>query len=312
MAQESVVFEKTAYAGWQNCWRLSNGLVDLVVTGDVGPRVIRFGFTGGPNQFHEFKDEVGRTGDAEWLNYGGHRLWHAPENRPRTYIPDNGPVTVERQGEWVSAFRGVESTTEIQKEVRLRLHPGAARVSLVHRLTNRGPWPVQLAPWALTVLPAGSRSIIPMPPRGPHPKFLVPTNTLTLWAFTELGDPRWRLGTKYIVLSQDSGAKAPQKIGAWVPAGWIAGWRDGHLFVVRTRFDPKAAYPDMGSSMETYTDKNMLEVETLGPLVLLGPGETVEHIEEWSLHRGVAAPQDDKAIDEAVLPLVAAEAAVLA
>ncbi|HSB78388.1 MAG TPA: hypothetical protein VLM91_06355 [Candidatus Methylomirabilis sp.] len=37
---------KIAYRGWPNCYQVSNGLVELVVTTDVGPRLIRFGFSG--------------------------------------------------------------------------------------------------------------------------------------------------------------------------------------------------------------------------------------------------------------------------
>ena len=50
-----VALEKTEYAGWKNCVRLSNGEIELVVTTDVGPRVIRLGFVGGQNLFKEFK-----------------------------------------------------------------------------------------------------------------------------------------------------------------------------------------------------------------------------------------------------------------
>jgi len=40
-----VVIEKTEWGGWPNCYRLSNGEVDMIVTGDIGPRVMRYGFT---------------------------------------------------------------------------------------------------------------------------------------------------------------------------------------------------------------------------------------------------------------------------
>ena len=36
--------EKVSYGGWPNCVRLNNGKVELIITTDVGPRVIRFGF----------------------------------------------------------------------------------------------------------------------------------------------------------------------------------------------------------------------------------------------------------------------------
>lgn len=78
--------EKISYLGWPNCYRLSNDQVDLIITTDVGPRIIRFGFVGEANEFVEFPEQVGRMGEAEWLNFGGHRLWHAPENKARTYF----------------------------------------------------------------------------------------------------------------------------------------------------------------------------------------------------------------------------------
>ena len=51
--------KKVSYGGWPNCFRIRNALVDLVVTTDVGPRVIRFGFIGGPNEFTENLAELG-------------------------------------------------------------------------------------------------------------------------------------------------------------------------------------------------------------------------------------------------------------
>jgi hypothetical protein len=62
------------YAGWERCVRLSNGIVELVATMDVGPRIIRFGFIGGDNEFKEYPEMLGKTGGDEWRIYGGHRL----------------------------------------------------------------------------------------------------------------------------------------------------------------------------------------------------------------------------------------------
>ena len=36
----AVKIEKTAWKGWPNCYRIANGEVELIVTTDVGPRVI--------------------------------------------------------------------------------------------------------------------------------------------------------------------------------------------------------------------------------------------------------------------------------
>src|SRR5664279_5701904 len=86
------MIETVDFGGWPNCIRLSNGEIELIATTDVGPRIIRLGFVGGQNLFHNYPSTLGRIGDREWNNYGGHRLWHAPEVFPRTYAPDNVPV----------------------------------------------------------------------------------------------------------------------------------------------------------------------------------------------------------------------------
>lgn len=83
MAQQAPVqISKTPYAGWPNCYRMTNGQVELIVTTDVGPRVIRYGFAGGQNIFKEFQEQLGKSGETAWQARGGHRLWIAPEAVP--------------------------------------------------------------------------------------------------------------------------------------------------------------------------------------------------------------------------------------
>lgn len=284
---------KDNYRGWENSYRLSNDLIDLVVTTDVGPRIIRFGFVGGDNEFKEYPSQRGLVGGDEWRIYGGHRLWHAPEVPPRNIFPDNSPVVLEEHGPYVRVIQSVETTTGIQKEVDIALAPESATVRVTHRLRNLNLWSVELAPWAVSVMDAGGTAILPLPPRMSHDENLLPTNTLTMWAYTDLADPRWRIGKSFVLLRQDPTRESPQKVGLMAPAGWIAYAHKGHLFISRVAYLPGATYPDLGSSLETYTDGEMLEVETLGPLVKLEPQATVEHVEDWYLLKDVPTPDND-------------------
>jgi hypothetical protein len=296
--------EKISYGGWQNCYRLANGIIELVVTGDVGPRIIRLGFPGQDNEFREFEPMLGQTGGDEFRIYGGHRFWHAPEVMPRTYQPDNAPVAVEEHDGVVRFTPPTEPATGIQKVIEIRLWPNQPRATVTHRLHNQGMWGVELAPWALSVMNKGGRCIIPLPPRGSHTDNLLPANLMTMWAYTNMADPRWTWGEKYIMLRQDPTVAKPQKAGVMVTDGWVAYARNGHLFVKQFAYQPGAPYPDWGCSVETFTFSEMLEVETLGPLVTLKPGATVEHVEEWSLFDDVPMPQNDADVDRDVLPKV--------
>lgn len=292
------------YGGWQRAAHLKNGTVDLVITAEVGPRIIRFGYTGERNEFHEAPDDMGQTGGDEWRIYGGHRFWHAPEHPERTYVPDNSPVTIEELDDIIRVTQPTEAATGLQKQLEIQLAPDAAHVTVTHRLINHALWAVQCAPWCLSVMAAGGKAILPLPPRGEHPRDLLPTSTLTLWAYTDMSDPRWMWGKKYVTLQQDATATNPQKLGATVPDGWSAHLRDGYLFVKCFTPVDGVAYPDLNSQVEIFTNTDMLELETLGPTLSIKPGASVTFTENWFLFKDVPAVSDDASIDAAVLPLV--------
>ncbi len=295
--------QKTAYAGWPNCLKLSNGEIDLVATTDVGPRIIRLGFVGAPNLFKEYPDQVGRTGAQEWMIYGGHRLWHSPEDKVRTYSLDNSPIEAKYEGGTLYLNQPVEPDTGILKQMEVTLDPNAAVVTVRHKLTNTNLWPVELAAWALTVMDVGTRAIIPHPTKA-HPDLLLPNWTLTLWPYTNMMDPRVTWGEKYIMLQQNPQATTKFKLGLSANDGWCAAANKGFLFVKRFRYQEGATYPDWGCSVETFTNNDMLELETVGPLKTLEHGQTLEHIERWYLFRDVPTPKTEDDVDNTIIPLV--------
>src|SRR5436305_3400563 len=239
-----VKIEKVNFKGWPNSWRVSNGDVELVLTGDVGPRIMRFGFTGGQNFFKEFADQLGKSGESEWQARGGHRLWIAPEDLIKSYAPDNSPVEIHATGDVISATGAVEALTGLRKTITVKMAPAGSAVEVIHELHNAGTEPARIAPWALTMFAQGGSGIHGFPPRGTHPEMLVPTNPLVMWAFTHLNDPRWRLSRKYLVLRQDPHNTNPQKLGTYNPHTWGAYHLNNELFVKRYETGaPPAAFP---------------------------------------------------------------------
>ena len=168
------ITERYKYGGWDNCIKLDNNEIELIVTTDIGPRIVRFAFKDGQNLFKEFSDQIGMTGGDEWKLYGGHRLWHAPEETPRTYFPDNGPVGFESSGITVKLIQETETTTGIQKEIEITLDQKENNVKVLHRLINKNLWEVELTPWALSVMANGGRVIIPQEPYQLHEENKLP------------------------------------------------------------------------------------------------------------------------------------------
>lgn len=295
---------KIAYKGWENCYYLANDLIELYITTDVGPRIIHFGYKGEPNVLKQFDSQMGVTGGTTWHSFGGHRFWHAPEHPVRTYFPDNSPVKVEELPDGVKLIAPVETTTQVQKEIEIRLVDGKPSLSVTHRLINHNLWDIKVALWAITVMKQGSIGILPLPKRGSHAENLLPSSTLVLWAYTDFTDPRWRMGKNYIQLVQDANNTTPQKIGASVPDGWGASWVDGYLFIKQMEIFEGAPYVDLGSHFELFTNDEILELESVGQYQTIEAGTAREHVELWSLYRDIPYPDSEKTITEQIARLV--------
>lgn len=294
--------EKVSYHGWNNAYRLHNGTMEIVVVTDVGPRIIFCGFSGEQNFFKNFEDMLGLQGGDEWRIYGGHRFWHAPEDPVRTYYPDNTPVTIEDHGEFVRTIQDTEPTTGLQKELDLKIWADKNRVTITHRLRNNSLWPIETAPWGLSVMAQSGLCIFPTPPRGSHEGNLLPSHTMTFWAYTNMRDPRWSWGYEFTTLQQDPAQSIPQKLGASVVDGWAAYALNNQLFVKTFNYEPGATYPDRGANFETFTNDVFLEMESLGPLTSLAPAATVEHTENWYLFRDMPTPTTEVDIEAHIVP----------
>ena len=307
--------ERQNYRGWPNSYFLSNGTVELVVLADVGPRIIRFALSGGENQFHEFENQAGLRGGNGFRLYGGHRLWVWPEVE-RTYFPDNSPVDVTitaASATFTAAAEAEAPGTCLQKSISIELSEQGSVVHLNHSITNRSAEPTELAPWTPTVMRPSGRGILPFPPRAAMDKdHFQSISPLTLWSFTDFSDSRWRVGQNFLQLIQQEkpvGRFPEQMSGLFNPAGWGAYVRSGYLFLKRAAPVPQARYPDFGCNFELFTNSEFLELESLGPLVTLQPGETVTYAEDWWLFSGIGAISDDDSIRAQVMPLVAKTAA---
>jgi len=304
-AQADVKVEKVVYKGWRNCYRISNGEVELIATSDVGPRVIRFGFVGGQNVFKEFTEQLGKSGEDKFQLRGGDRVWKAPEDPVATWAPDNVAVEISVTGNGLIARAPVEPLTHLRKEIEIRMAERGTGVTVVHRVRNESLFPLEYSAWALTMMAPGGVAISGFPPRGKHPANLEATNPLVMWAYTNLADKRWTFTKKYLTLRQDPNNSDAQKLGMFNPHTWGAYVLNGEVFIKQAAGDAHASYPDFGCSFETFTNNEFLEMETLSPLKKVAPGETVEQTEHWSLHKNVRLKElTDAAIDAEISPLL--------
>lgn len=272
-----------------DCVPLENAVLNLLVTQSVGPHIISLRFNGGDNLFAELPDYVTERPDGKIFHfYGGHRLWHAPENMPRTYVPDDEPVEVIPNQSGLSITSRVEDESKIEKSIQISLVEDKPQIIVRHTLTNRGPWPVECAPWAITQFKPGGLAILP---QSQEQTDVLPNRLLTLWPYTDLGSPQVCWGNRYILVRAEM--ERPFKIGFPNPRGWLAYWLDGTLFVKRAAFEAQAEYYDFNSSSECYCNDQFIELETLAPITRIKPGESTTHTETWELYADVEFPKDE-------------------
>jgi hypothetical protein len=281
-----------------DCIRLQNESISLLVTRSVGPRIIALQYRGGENLFAQLPEaQLDCPGHRPLILWGGHRLWHAPEVRRRTYLPDDDPVTIAEIEGGLLVTQPTEQATGIQKSIEVRLPDESATVVVDHILTNQGLWPVECAPWAITQLRPGGVAILPQPTAPADPDGLLHNRQIALWTYTDINDPNLSLGNRYIFVSAAMEAGA-LKIGFPNPKGWLGYHIDKILFVKKAAYQRDAFYYDGGSSSECYCNPETIELETLGPRVRIGPGQSVNHQEVWQVFGDSQFSPTEESADE--------------
>ena len=285
--------------GWENCYRMINEGVEMIVTADVGPRIVFWGCENGKNLLKLFENQLGRTNDEEWLLYGGHRLWAAPEDPHLSYLPDNQPVLVEIDSadSSLSFIRpadvsGLERKLTImplnqnQHDLGLTDKEAKALGSFIVRneIINRSQELIRTASWGITSFAAGGLGFMPFERNSDPNLALQANNRLNLWDYSSLADPAYQWKEDRLEIHQ-SKAQSKQKIGTWAAKPWLAYRQDNLLSVIQLPMEQERSdhYPDMGSNIEIYFDQDMLELETLSPWKSLQTGESIWHDEIWTL-----------------------------
>ncbi len=289
--------------------RLSNGDVEIVAATGFGPRIVRFGFPERENALGEWPLLSTDTALGRWSPRGGHRLWIAPEQMPKSYAPDDAPLAHRSEGSLALTISAPPDAAGFAKEISITLPERGAQATLAHRITNRGDQPVEMAPWALTIVKGGGVALLPSEPWRSHDDDLDAARPFVLWSFTELADPRFSFGPRSVLLRTDAARPAPQKAGAGNTRGWCACLWDDTAFLTRFGHEPNRRYPDFGCNNEMYVAADYMELESLGPLAVVAPGASIEHVEHWSLHpltlpakTGDCSPRDLEAALERAVP----------
>ncbi len=276
--------------------RMTNGAVAIEVLAQAGPRIVRLGRHGSPdNLLAETPDLGWDTALGRYELLGGHRLWFAPEVPDRVAVPDSEGLTLEALGDGLRLTGTREPVTGCVRSIEVRLHPSLPSLTLLHRVENRGSRPLDLAPWSITQLPLGGVALIPqrtaVAGHRPHPN-----RNLVLWPYSSWDDPR--LSVHDGLVAVEAAAGADLKVGCLDDTGWVAYVREGVALVRRFEPVPDEMHADLGCNVEAFCGSRYLELEVLGPMRTLAPGAAATLVERWEVRD---APAEGAMLQRAAL-----------
>ena len=259
---------------------LSDGRTESAAALDFGIRIVHLSCAGKPNLFYRQPDDLsdGLATEAGWRIYGGHRFWSSPEST-RSYYPDNAPVACELLADGVCLRQRTDPWTGFEKTLILRFLPDG-RLSAEHILTNRNPQTVQAAAWGVCTLRGGGTARIPFP--GGTAGEYTPGRVLSLWGQTSLADERLQFGPEEIC-ARHLPRGTSLKLGVYTAKGKITAENLGQRLTVSCEVHPIAQCADHGCNVELYLNPDVMELETLGVLARLAPGQSTHHTEFWTL-----------------------------
>jgi len=292
MINASIVSYKT----FGRCVVLNNGILEIYVTVDIGPRIIRCSMLGRQNlmfndELHSFSNDVSSAFGAgkNWYIYGGHRMWVSPEDDPLSYYPDNEPVAYTLTPNGAVFTPKAQAVTGYQYEWEITLAEDKPEVKISHKLTNASDKPFKGAVWCLSVMDAEGVCIVPQPTEDTG---LLSNRVLSVWPYTDMTDKRVIWGEKYIGVKQDKANSRKFKYGISNTAGKVAYLNHNQALVKSfSSCHPIGEYPDFGVSCEVFTNEHFLEAESLSPLYTVEVGGSVTHTETWTLYDNIEKPE---------------------
>lgn len=303
ISQAKVTVHRITYRGWNDSYCLDAGPYTLVVVPDIGGRIMEYAIDR-RNVIWENPAEIGRTYPITpaWHNYGGYKAWVAPQHlwdgNADPFL-DYGKCSVEIASRAdgvpllkVTGAPSLKTGLVLTKEISM---DESGEVLLVQRMHNISPKPITRSVWDVTQVRTPCFVVYPI---NPASRFRSGVSYLVA---ESKHSPQFRVADG-LCITEYMGELG--KIGSDSDGPWMIWFKDKLAYV--KFFDPMIEgeeYPDGGCSVEVFTsDKKLayLEMEILGPMVTLQPGESTELVERWRLFELTQSVTDDNRVRKAI------------
>ena len=285
-AQAAVTVKTVMYNGWKGAVQMSNGTVEVVVVPQIG-RIMRYGFAGGPNVLWNNAALAGKTTDLasagkDWNNYGGDKLWPAPQDRwgwPPDRTLDSAPQTIQKLPNGHLLLTGQASKAlGIQFRREIALEATGTAVTLTNTLVNTGTEDVDWAIWEVAQIDDPVEARLSLNKQGHFP------TGYRVWGDDPLQPEQFEQTETQLIMKRSP--KTSAKVGADAPNGQLEALVGTVKFTFSAPYEIGATYSDQGCAQQIYTNPDpakYMEMELLGPILPLKPKGTRKFVTHWSL-----------------------------
>lgn len=262
---------------------LTHAGTELGIALDYGIRIVHLSCEGMENLFYSQPEDLsdGLTTPDGWRIYGGHRYWTAPESE-KSYYPDNDPIEYTLLENGVTLLQKPDPWIGVQKKLTVTFREDGA-VLLEHEIKNTTDTPITFASWGVNTF-HGADSHAEVLFDGGTAGSYVPQRRVSLWGSSALTDPRVRFEQEKICVKHIP-SDTSYKIGIFSAGACAKFYNRGQEFTLTFAADRNGTYPDNGCNFELYLDKNVMELEALGQLKTMNPGQTNGHWECWQVRK---------------------------
>ena len=266
---------------WGKVLWVTTDYAEVGIALDFGIRVVHLSCPGMENLFYEQSKDCsdGNATPQGWKLYGGHRLWMAPEG-DWSYYPDNEPVTYTVSENTVLIEQETDPWTGQKKLLKLNFRKDSVDVENI--FINDTDKEMVGASWGVNTVDGGGVANIDF--AGTDPGDYVPRRVVSLWADTSVHDSRLQFG-KHSLTATHKPLTDYFKMGLYCNPGKAVFENKGQRFTLTFGAGGIENHPDNGCNFELYMAKDFMELETLGVMRTLQPGEAASHTETWQLEK---------------------------
>lgn len=282
----STEIKQLTLANYGKCVSIDNGTVKLIISIDVGPKIIFWGYSNGKNILHvpyeideDAKNLNSQISTGISLKRYGHNLMLEYENGTSEFL-SSGSAVYSLLPEGVR-FSYTIPELGINVNLEIITQNSTDSIMIIHSIENTNIEAQNFSICSSTCVAPSGTLLVPQNTENTHNS---PNRVLSLWKKSSIKDPRLSIFNKFICFNNMKNADAPPlKLGLNNTNAWATYTKEGNTFLKHYLHNKDAKYLNFGSSFIIDSKKDTLTLKVLSPIYNVQQNEIAKMVEYWSL-----------------------------